>query len=121
MVWRQSYDRCLAMTYDSEPHLFCRVHEVIRGFWERRPEQTLDSSTDFFKACLMRLPKKHGYVRELLWTKWRDLRLAIEECAESGYSVEEMPFAIPRVFLRRASKQKSPAERILAEQEEIRK
>lgn len=119
MNWRQSYVRCSKMPYDSEPHLHFRVLQVIREVWNMRPKPMLASPAQFFRAKLKGLPKRRGYIREFLWKHYRDLRLAIDKCSKVSYSSEKWPVEVTRVFLRLMSLEKSPAERVLAEGEEI--
>jgi hypothetical protein len=76
------------------------------------------AQAELFKSGLVGLTRKYGDVRAYLWKHWRELRLAIEECQKVGATASEMPFAISRTFIRIVSEQ-GPAERILAEKEQI--
>jgi hypothetical protein len=118
MGWRQSYDRCSAMPYDSQSHLWYRVFKTIEEIWRQQPGSTAVSA-EFFKSKLKKLRNKHGYVRDYFWRNWRDLRLAIEECGKLNYSASEMPFVISHLFIGLVSSQKTFAEQLLADKEQI--
>jgi hypothetical protein len=101
-------------------HLWFRVFKAIDEIYKRHSKADVDSPAAFFRREIERLPKKHGYVRDLFWKNWRDLRLAIEECRRSNNSADEVPFVICRRFIRLVCLQKNPTERMLAEQEQVR-
>ena len=119
MRWRQSYSRCSKMPYDSETHRWYRVFVTIEEIWKHRSAEPAQAPVEFFRAGLLSLTKKHGYVREFLRENWRDLRFAIDECWKSNPSRPSVPFTIASLFVRNVTQQKRPIERILAEQEKI--
>lgn len=119
MQWRQSYSRCSQIPYDSEPHRWYRVFVTIEEIWKHRSAEFVQAPVEFFRAELLRLPKKFGYVRQFLWENWRDLRLAIEECWKANPCASSVPFAITSLFVRNVTQQKRPTDRILAEREKI--
>jgi hypothetical protein len=120
MKWRQSYVRCSAMPYKSEPHLWYRVFKVVDEICEQlSKEEVPDFSVEAFRMKVVRLPKTLGHLREFLWKNWRDLRLAIEECCKTKVNRSELPFAITRFSIQNFSQQKSLAERILVDREKI--
>lgn len=119
MKWRQSYSRCSKMPYDSEPHLWYRVLETIQEIWERRSEEFEDAPVEFFRARLLNLPKKLGYVRQFLWENWRDLKLAIEECWKSKHPAPSIPFVVTAKFVQNLTRPKSPVEKVLADREKL--
>jgi hypothetical protein len=119
MVWRQSYSRCSAMPYESEPHLLYQVFQIIDKICGRRPFGTPDSPTEFFKRELTASIQGKSHAGAFLRTNWRDLRLAIEKVQNSNLPPAEMPFAISQIFVGLVSLHKGPSERILAEREAI--
>jgi len=118
MRWRQSFSRCCSMSFD-EARLHYRVFEVISNIWGRQSEEFEDPPVKRFRAQLLKLPKKLGYTRQFLCDNWSDLRLAIEECWKSKQPPASIPFVLTSIFMRNATRQKNPAERILAEREKL--
>jgi len=109
------------MPYRCEPHLHYQALQIIREVWQMAPDPSLASSAEFVRQKLRGLSKTRGYIREFFWKNYRYVRLAIEECPTLSISSDEWPFRITSVFLRLQSQVKSPAERVLADREEIRK
>jgi hypothetical protein len=119
MAWRQSYDRCSAMPYESQPHLSYRLLRAIVEMWAKRPDSTLASPAEFFKTRVSELKNEHASARDYLKKNWYDLRLAIQESLKAGYSGDEFAFAITRTCIRLMLAPKTPGQRILAENEEL--
>jgi hypothetical protein len=119
MGWRQSYDRCSAMPYETESHFNYRLLQAVVAIWDKRPERSIESPADFFKAGILSLPKSRGSIRDHVRKYWRDFRVSIEECSKTGYSDFELPFALTRIFIASVLKQKSLAEQILSQREEL--
>jgi diguanylate cyclase (GGDEF)-like protein len=118
MKWRQSVSRCSTMPFN-EPYLHYRVFETISKIWGDQSQEFEDPPVRLFRTKLLKLSKKAGYARQFLCDNWNDLRLAIEECWKSKQSRESIPFVVTSVFMRNATKQKNPVERILAEREKL--
>ncbi len=118
MRWRQSFSRCSSMSFN-EVRLHYRVFEVISNIWGRQSEGLDEPPVERFRARLLNLPKKLGYTRQFLWDNWSDLRLAIEECWKSKEPLASIPFVLTSIFMRNATRQKNPAERVLAEREKL--
>jgi hypothetical protein len=83
--------------------------------WKRHHGESKESVIEFFETQLPKLPKKLGYTRDFLLTSWRDLRLAIEECRNGKQEDGETPYVLTSVFMRDATSQKSPLDRMFAE------
>lgn len=120
MGWRQSYERCSAMPYESQAHFSYRLLKAITQILEKRPDGALDSPVDFFKAGLSGLKKDQSSVRDYLQKNWHDFRISMEECLKAGYSSEEFAFALARNCITVVATPKSPTECILAENEELK-
>jgi hypothetical protein len=120
MAWRQSYDRCSAMPYTSDPHFSYRLLRAIIEICEKRPAGDLTSLLDFFKTRVSELKKEHSSARDYLRKNWHDFRIAVEECWGGVYSADEFAFAVTRTCIRIVSLSKTPAQRILAEKEELK-
>lgn len=118
MRWRQSHLRCSRMPIE-QPGLCYQVLGLVLKLWKRRRGESKESLTDFFRSQIPKLPKKLGYTRDFLLGNWRDLRMAIEECLNSKHESSEAPYFLTSVFMRNTRKQKSPLERMLAEQEKL--
>jgi hypothetical protein len=101
------------------PRIEYVVFEAVSEVWSRRPEEFEEPPFEFFRAHLLKLPERYGYTRQFLWDNWSDLRKAIEECWRSKQPPESIPFALTSVFMRHATQQKNPAERILAARDEL--
>jgi hypothetical protein len=119
MRWRQSHLRCSRMPPD-QPRLHYQVLEVILRMWKRPHGESKESVIEFFQTQLPKLPKKLGYTRDFLLTSWRDLRLAIEECPNCRQEEGEIPYVLTSIFMRNARNQKSPLDRMFAEQEKLK-
>jgi hypothetical protein len=118
MRWRQSHLRCSRMPLQ-QPRLQFEILEVILKLWKWRKGESKESLIEFFRAQLPKLPRKLGYSRDFLLENWRDLRLAIEECLNSKHEDGEAPYVLTSIFMRNTGNQKSPLERMLAEQEKL--
>lgn len=118
MRWRQSHLRCSRMPPEP-PGLTYQVLGVIIKLWKRRPAESKESVIGSFREQLPKLPKKLGYAREFLLGNWRDLRIAIEECLNSKHEDGEAPYFLTSIFMRNIRNQKSPLERMLADQEKL--
>ncbi len=122
MGWRESDDRCSKMARSSPFAQFpYGVFRVISRLWRRRPKGMQEAPTEFFRAQILRLPKKGTGIRDVFCQGWRDLRLAIEECWTARHGGEFMPYAITAAFLRNHLRQKTAAERMLDEHEMLSK
>lgn len=122
MRWRESFVRCSKMQRNSFVHFPSRVFEIVSRIWRRRPKDLQDAPTDFFRAQILKLPKrKDGGIHDSLCRAWRDLRLAIEECWKAQNREDFMPYAIASAFLRNHSRQKTLTERMLDEHETLSK
>jgi hypothetical protein len=119
MRWRQSHLRCSRMPLN-QPRLHYQVLEVIRTMWKRCHGESKESVIGFFETHLPKLPKKLGYTRDFLLTSWRDLRLAIEECLNGKQEDGETPYVLTSIFMRNTRNQKSPLDRMFAEQEKLK-
>jgi hypothetical protein len=118
MKWRQSVSRCSSMSFN-EAYLHYRVFEVISKIWGDQSQEFEDPPIEFFQTKLLKISKKSGYARQFLWDNWSDLRLAIEECWKSKQTSTAIPFVLTSIFMRNVTRQKNPAERILAEREKL--
>ena len=118
MRWRQSHLRCSRMPLE-DPGLTYQILGVMLKLWKRRPGESIESLIGSFRDQLPKLPKKLGYAREFLLGNWRDLRIAIEECQNSKHEDSETPYFLTSIFMRNIRNQKSPLERMLAEQEKL--
>jgi hypothetical protein len=113
MGWRESFARCFKMPRCSPfAQLPYRVFEVVSHIWRRRPKDSKDSPIELFRIQILELPKKDG-IRDVLGRKWRDLRLAIEDCWKEQHSDEFLPCAITSAFMRNNLRSKSSADQIL--------
>lgn len=119
MRWRQSHVRCSRMPLQ-QPRLHYQILGVILRLWKRRRGESKESLIEFFGAQLPKLPKKLGYMRDFLLESWRDLKLAIEECLNSKHEDGEAPYVLTSIFMRNTRNQKSPLERMLAEQQKLK-
>jgi len=118
MGWRESDVRCSKFRRSSPcVSLSYLVVQLVSRMLRRRPKVSQDPPIEFFRAQILKLPKKDVGIREVLRRAWRDFRLAIEECWKESKSEEFMPFAITSTFLRNHTRSKTLAERILAERE----
>lgn len=118
MRWRQSHFRCSKMP-PQEARLHYRVLNVILKLWKRRPEGPKNFLIEFFKSQLPKLPKKLGYTRDFLLQNWHDLKSAIEVCVTTEHNDAEAPYILTSIFLKAAMGQKSPLEKMLADQEKL--
>ena len=118
MKWRQSFTRCSAMPFN-QPRLDYSVFEAMSDVWRRRSDEFEEAPVEFFRAGLLKLSKKLGYTRQFLCEHWHDLKLAIEECWQSKHDPTSIPFVITSTFMRNVTRQKGPAERILAERDKL--
>ena len=112
MGWRSSNARCARMPRDSSVGLPYRVVELMRRMCRRRPKDSKDPPIEFFRIQILELPKKDG-IRDVLGRKWRDLRLAIEDCWKEQHSDEFLPYAITSEFMRKNLRSKSSADQVL--------
>ena len=118
MGWYESLARCSRMPRSSSFVQFpCEVFKVVARIWRRRPKELQSAPTEFFRAQILKMPKKESGMRDILCRAWRDLRLAIEECWKAQHAANFMPYAITSAFLRNRLRQKTAAERILDEHE----
>jgi hypothetical protein len=118
MKWRQSFTRCSAVPFN-QPRLDYSVFEAISKVWRRRSDEFEEAPVQFFRAGLLKLSKKLGYTRQFLREHWHDLKLAIGECWQSKHEPTAIPFVITSTFMRNVTRQKNPAERILAERDKL--
>ncbi len=118
MRWRQSHLRCSKMP-PQEARFHYRVLNVILKLWKRRPAGSKESLIEFVKSQLPKLPKKLGYARDFLLQNWHDLKSAIEVCLTTEQNEGEAPYILTSIFLKAAMSQKSPLEKMLADQEEL--
>ena len=118
MRWRQSYARCSQMP-PQEARFQYRVLNVVLKLWKRRPTDSKESLTLFFKSQLPKLPKKLGYTRDFLLQNWHDLKSAIEVCLSTEQNEGEVPYILTSIFLKAATSQKNPIEKMLADQEKL--
>jgi hypothetical protein len=119
MKWRQSFARCARMAFDSGPSFEYQIWEVISEVWSRRPSEFKEPPLDFFRDELLQLPKTLAYNRQFLWDNWSDMKVALQECWTQKPNPTSVPFVLSTTFVRLATQQKNPAERILAEQDRL--
>jgi hypothetical protein len=119
MKWRQSYTRCSHMPRDADARPTYRVFEVISHIWDRRPQEFEAPPIDFFRSELLKHPQKSDSTRQFMQQRWSDLKLAIEDCWNSVRDPLSIPSVITAIFMRNVSRQKNPAEQILAELESL--
>ena len=119
MRWRQSYLRCSPIRLQ-QPRLDYQILRMILKLWKRHHDESKESLIEFFRGQLPKLPRKLGYARDFLLENWRDLKLAIEECLDRKHEGGEAPYTLTSIFMRNTRKQKSPLERVLAEQEKLK-
>ncbi len=119
MKWRQSFARCTHMSFFSEPSFEYRVVETISGIWSRRPLDFKEAPVEYFRAKFLALPKTLDYTRRFLWENWSDMKAALEECWKEDRNPASLPFVLSPTFIRLATRQKNPAERLLAERDKL--
>jgi len=119
MKWRQSFARCAHMQFNA-PSQEYQVLEVISEISTSLPEGTKKPPLDFFQAALLKRSRRPDYTRQFLRDRWRDLRLAIEEC--SNLRADEpgaFPFILSSIFMRNATRQKDAREQLLSDREKL--
>ncbi len=116
--WRQSFSQCSGMPFNP-PRFEYSVFEAMSEVWGHRSEEFEEPPFEFFRGHLLKLPERYGYARQFLWDNWSDLRKAIGECWRSKQPPASIPFALTSVFMRHATQQKNPVERILAARDKL--
>lgn len=119
MGWRQSHRRCSAMREESFVQLPYRIFLTISRIWKRRAKGFHKAPVDFFRAGLLRLPKKDSEGRDFLCEKWRDFRMAIEGSWNPKHPSAFIPYAITSAFFRNLYRMKSSVDRVLEGQERL--
>jgi hypothetical protein len=121
MGWRQSYDRCAKMQYETEPHLVCQLLQAMSEIWRNRPDTLLTDPTTFFKSGVLDLATKHSSARAYLMNNWHDFITAIDQCWNADkYFGEELPFVLTSAFIKNRSVPKTAAERLLASKDRLK-
>lgn len=119
MKWRQSFDRCCGMQFNPPAQEY-EVWELLSEICSRLPERGSDQSTTFFRTELLKRSRSLDHTRRFICDRWRDLRLAIEECwKERNESPDGLPFLLSSAFMRNARKQKDAREQILTDAEKL--
>jgi hypothetical protein len=119
MKWRQSFARCADMPFNT-PLQEYQVLEVISEISTRLPEEIKELPLDSFRAALLKRSRRPDYTRQFLRDRWRDLRLAIEECWNlRADDAEAFPFLLSSTFMRNATRQKDAKEQLLSDREKL--
>jgi hypothetical protein len=119
MKWRQSFVRCASMPFGSDPSYEYQIVETISEIWNRRPVDFKEAPLEYFRAKFLALPKTLGYTRRVIWENWSDMKRALQECWKEDTNPGSFPFVLSAAFLPLATRQKNPAERILAERDKL--
>jgi len=115
-TWRESVALCSPIPFDSymqhEYQVFLVMSEILRD----QASDFSDGPVEAFRRALLKLPLGSPG-QPFFWENWGDLKSVIEEL---GNSSALDPFHLTRMFLKKATRQKDPLEKILAESERLR-
>jgi len=117
--WRQSDARCSKVREDTRVQHPDAVFQLIDRLTRRMGGRLGKASVGFFRAGLLKLPKKDRYPREFLCEQWRDLRLAIEEISEKKLERGFIPYALTSAFLKNVARPKTSVDNVLDAQEKL--
>jgi len=95
-----------------EYQVFLVMSEILRD----QASDFSDGPVEAFRRALLKLPLGSPG-QPFFWENWGDLKSVIEEL---GNSSALDPFHLTRMFLKKATRQKDPLEKILAESERLR-
>jgi hypothetical protein len=112
MGWRSSNARCSRMPRDPSVGFPYRVFKLMCRVCRRGPKDSRVAPIALFRIQILALPKRDVF-RDTLGLKWRDLRLAIEECWKKPHSDDFLPYAITSAFMRYSLRSKSSADQVL--------
>ena len=120
MKWRQSFARCAHMQFNT-PSQEYQVLEVISEISKRLSPEA-EEPIKFFRADLLKRSRTPDYTRQFLRDRWRDLRLAIEECwrlKPDDPGAGAFPFVLCSIFMRNATRQKDAKDQLLSDTEKL--
>jgi len=118
MKWRQSFARCSHMQFNT-PYYEYQVLEVISEISARLSEE-IKEPLEFFRADLLKRSRTPDYTRQFLRDRWRDLRLAIEECWNlRADDHSKFPFILSSIFIQNTTRQKDAKEQLLSDREKL--
>jgi hypothetical protein len=118
MKWRQSFARCTHMQFNT-PYYEYQVLEVISEISARLSEE-IKEPLEFFRADLLKRSKTPDNTRQFMRDRWRDLRLAIEECWNlRADDPGKFPFVLSSTFMRNTNRQKDAKEQLLSDREKL--
>jgi hypothetical protein len=114
--WRESFALCSQIPFDSYVQHEYQVLLVISAILNSHSSDFNGGAVDAFRRALLKLPAGSPG-QPFFWDNWGDLKSAIEELGNSG---PLDPFSLTRMFLKRATRQKNPLEKIIADSERLR-
>lgn len=118
MRWRQSDARCSKMREKKHNPLHpYAIFLTIQLLCELVTGKRGQSRADSFRVALARLPQ--NYHRDLLCSRWRDLRLAIEEVFSGKPEAGFVPYVLTSAYLRNANRLKTPLDNVLDAKESV--
>lgn len=125
MGCRESSNRCNAFLFESEPHIYFQLFDVIARAWERRVPRKPRPLMELIRIQLKTVPKNlmfHGervpnYLHQYIHDNQQDLEQAIYSCRglRPRPPTGQMPYIVTARFLENVSQQKTNLERVLSE------
>jgi hypothetical protein len=115
-TWRESVALCSPIPFDSYLQHEYQVFLVMSAILKDQASDFSDGPVEAFRRALLKLPLGSPG-QPFFWENWGDLKSVIEEL---GNSSALDPFHLTRMFLKKATRQKDPLEKILAESERLR-
>lgn len=115
-TWRESVALCSPIPFDSYVQHEYQVFLVMSAILKDQASDFSDGPVEAFRRALLKLPLGSPG-QPFFWENWGDLKSVIEKL---GNSSALDPFHLTRMFLKKATRQKDPLEKILAESERLR-
>jgi hypothetical protein len=114
--WRESVALCSQAPFDPYVQHEYQVFQVISAILSDHASDFGDGPVEAFRRALLKLPPGSPG-QPFFWDNWGDLKSAIEALGNSG---PLDPFRLTDMLLKKAMRQKSPLEKVLAESERLR-
>jgi hypothetical protein len=115
-TWPESVALCSPIPFDSYVQHEYQVFLVMSAILKDQASDLSDGPVEAVRQALLTLPLGSPG-QPFFWENWGDLKSVIEEL---GNSSALDPFHLTRMFLKKATRQKDPLEKILAESERLR-
>jgi hypothetical protein len=115
--WRESFTLCSQIPFDSYMRHEYQVFLVVSAILNDHSSDSSGGAVEAFRRALLKLPPG-SQGQPFFWENWGDLRSVIEELGSNSSPLD--PFNVTRMFLKKAIRQKTPLEKVLADSERLR-